>query len=54
MESVPTERVDGSRRIVQDLDSGTYALVVEGLLEHGKGGQRVECAAVFVVDCVEN
>jgi len=50
VESVPTERVDGSRRIVQDLDSGTYALVVNGLLERGEGSERVECAAVFVVE----
>ena len=54
VESVPTERVDGSRRIVKDLPSGTYALVVDGLLERGKGGERVECAAVFVVERAEN
>jgi len=54
VESVPTERVDGSRRIVRDLESGTYALVVDGMLERGKDGERVECAAVFVVERAEN
>lgn len=49
VESVPTERTDGSRRIVQDLDSGIYALIVDGLLERSNGGERVECAAVFAV-----
>lgn len=39
----------GPMRITQDLDSGTYALVVSVLLEGDEQSRRIQCAALFEV-----
>ncbi|MFB6188899.1 MAG: hypothetical protein ABEI57_03360 [Halapricum sp.] len=48
-ESIPTQRVDGSRSIVLDLDSGVYAMVIDGLLGEDESSERIECVALFAV-----
>lgn len=49
VEPHPTPDSGGYQAIVQDVQSGVYALVVDGMLEAGEGGERVECVAVFEV-----
>lgn len=50
VEAHPTPDREDYRAIVQDIKGGVYALAVDGMLEAGDGGERVECAAVFEVN----
>lgn len=53
VESHPSPHADTRKAIVQNLDSGTYALVVDGLLGEGDSRERIECVALFSVHRTE-